>query len=59
LALGGSGGGKRRDKPMLTFIDVVTRKKISNKKEISAIELELISLIFRFGLVFNIFETPI
>ena len=40
---GGKGGGKRRDNPLSTDIVVVTRKKMRSKKEMSAIELALIS----------------
>jgi hypothetical protein len=36
------GGGKRLAKPRSVSIDVVIRKKISNMKAISAVELELI-----------------
>ena len=40
--LGGIGAGRRRASPWFTSIEVVTRKKISNRNEMSAIELALI-----------------
>ncbi len=44
------GGGKSLAKPRSVSIDVVIKKKISNKKAISAVELELISGTFLFPL---------
>ena len=42
------GGGKSLAKPRSVSIDVVIKKKISNKKAISAVELEFISGTFLF-----------
>jgi hypothetical protein len=53
------GGGSTKEIPVSTLMVVVTRKKMSSKKAISAIEEPFIEAFSRIGLLLNIVNSLI